>query len=156
MLLTLMQFVRTPVVLPHFPNCSSFCVCGVLLLLSIVQVSSLIFSMASFDHSSHLKRLVPTVILFTKVLVASHKLLGYIFYCTVQVIMETLHISGCRRPMAEMHPLEIHSLFDEKPLIFQPTSFSANLIYLMVTISRFCFSLKTPCGQWQSFSAVEI
>lgn len=148
----------TPVVgLLHCPDRSSFCVCGVLLLCSTVQVSSLIFSPLNFDHSSHLKRLVWAVILFTKVFVAAHKFLKYDFYCTVQVITETLNITGFRIPVAELHPLEILSLFGWESLISRfENIFSANLIYLMVTISRFCFPLRMPCGQWQSFTAAEI
>lgn len=88
-----------------------------------MQVSPLIFSTLNFDHSSHLKRLVQTVILFTEVFVAAHKFLKYDFYCTAQVIMETLNITGYRRPMAKSHPLETLSLFGGESLI---SRFEAN------------------------------
>lgn len=117
-LLSLIQSVRhSSCWSAALPRRSSFCVCGVLLLCSTMQVSSLIFSPLNFDHSSHLKRLVWAVILFTKVFVAAHKFLKYDFYCTVQVITETLNITGFRIPVAELHPLEILSLFGWESLI---------------------------------------
>lgn len=50
------------------------------------------------------------------------------------------------------NPLEILSFFVGELLVtgFE-TNFLANLIYLMVTVSRFCFRMKTPHRQWQNY-----
>lgn len=77
------------------------------------------------------------------------------FYCTV-LTMETLNRAGSSRPKAESNPLEIlfcFFFFCGKSLTSKFETNSANLIYLMVTISRFCFPSRTPRGQWQTFTA---